>query len=194
MTRLARAARALAVGLALVFIVGFSSTRVLANRAAPDTSSILTVVRIAPAALFVEVGSVVTASIVISDVAGLYGAEVYLTFDPAVVSVVDAMPGQALTHGPLLTSQGPYFPAVNHANNATGVISYALSLFAAEPVTGTGVLAWARFQGISAGVTELAFNAVLLADIEGAPLSKSIENGRITVGRPYRAWMPLIAR
>lgn len=192
--RLSRAARALAVGLALVFIAGYSGSRVFANRAVPDTQSTSTVVLIAPAELFVEAGSVVTASIVISDVAGLYGAEVYLTFDPAVVSVVEAMPGQALTHGPLLTTHGPYFPAVNHANNATGVISYALSLFAAEPVTGTGVLAWARFQGISAGVTELAFSAVLLADIEGAPLSMITENGRITVGRPYRAWMPLISR
>ena len=52
----------------------------------PDASSIL-------------ISDTVTVNIVVSDVVGLYGAELTLVFDPSIVAVVDDDPGRVTRHG-----------------------------------------------------------------------------------------------
>ena len=151
--------------------------------------------RIAPAVALVEPGGLVTASIVITDVAGLYGADVRLTFDPAVVQVVDADPavsGLQVTPGPLLASP---FIALNRVENVTGTIEFAATMLNPSlPITGGGVLYLVQFRGVLTGETNLAISYAELSTRTGGTLSRSLENGLIKVGPIHRLWLPSILR
>ena len=150
-----RIARAVAIALALSGLAAAPITQAAVPAAEPAPLRVETappaVVRIEPAVLLVEPGGVVTGSIVISEIAMLYGADVRLAFDPALVSVVDAdgaASGVQITPGPLLTSEGPYQIFTNQVSNTVGTITYIVFQFTpSPPFTGTDVLAKIQFRG-----------------------------------------------
>ena len=120
------------------------------------------VVLVQPASQQVAPGGLVTASIIISDVVNLYGADVRLTFNPAILTVVDANAGQSgvqIFPGPLLTSQGPYQIFTNQVSNTAGTITYIVFQFTpSPPFTGTDVLATIQFLALSPGVSPINFS------------------------------------
>ena len=76
-----------------------------------------------PPSVTLRPGEQGTIAVRVDNTADVYGVEFHLGFDPALVEVVDAMPGQAGTQiaaGDWL--QGG-FAAVNKADNATGAPS-----------------------------------------------------------------------
>ncbi|HQX11516.1 MAG TPA: right-handed parallel beta-helix repeat-containing protein, partial [Thermoflexales bacterium] len=156
----------------------------------PKRASAVATVRVEPPAAQIEVGDIVTVSIVISQVANLYGVDLRLAFDPAVLMVSDADVGTSgvqIIPGPLLTSQGPgtWQVFINEAINATGNITYvSFMLNPAVPITGTGVLAQVRFQAKIPGVSPLDFTNTKLADIDGYPLGYAADPASITVLTP----------
>ena len=193
-----RIARVMAVALALCGL----SAATITQAAEPPLLRVETappaVVRIEPAVLLVEPGGVMTASIVITDVAGLYGADVRLTFDPSLVQVVDAdagVSGVQITPGPLLTSQGPPIIVLNYANNLSGTIGFAATMInPAVPITGGGALFLVQFRGVLTGVTPLAISSAELSTRTGNTLSRSLENGLIKIGALNRLWLPVLWR
>ncbi len=146
------------------------------------------VVLIEPASQPIEVGAVVTANIVISGFANLYGADVRLTFSPSILAVLDsngAQTGIQIAPGPLLTAQGLYQIFLNQANNTTGGISYvSFMMNPAVPITGTGVLATIQFLALAPGSSPITFTYVELATNGGSILPYSAQSGLITVLGP----------
>ena len=151
--------------------------------ATPDPSA--AVVRIAPSTQQVTVGEVVTADIVISQVANLYGVSIALAFDASRVAVDDAngaFPGIQIVPGPLFPPAPDSITVQNSANNATGNITYVVSLLnPSPPFTGTAILASIRFVGVLPGTSAITITSVDLADLNGGPLPRTTQAGAITV-------------
>ena len=166
--------------------------------AAPASAERRAVVGVAPSAHRVMPGGIVTASIVISQVANLYGADTRLSFDPAVLAVLDAdtnAGGVQIVPGPLLSTQGSGMVFLNQAVNATGSITYVSFLLnPAVPFTGTGVLAFVRFQALAPGASAITFSYIELSTNAGQNLPFVSEPGLIVVGLTPRAVFPIVVR
>lgn len=190
--------RALALALALSGLSAAPITRAAETMPLHAETAAPAVVRIEPAVLLVEPGGVVTASIVISDVAGLYGADVRLAFDPALVQVVDANGGQSgaqIAPGPLLTSQGPYQIFTNQVSNTAGTITYIVFQFTPTlPFSGTDILATIQFRGVLTGVSSVPYSYVELSTNSGFVIPHVTQGGQIRVGALNRMWLPLLWR
>jgi|GEM_PF-2310832 hypothetical protein len=122
----------------------------------------------------------------IRNVANLYGADVRLTFDPAVVQVVDsdlAEPGIQIEVRDLLSP--PLLTTRNEADNSTGAIWFATTqLNPTPPVTGSGVLAAIEFVGVGAGTSSVHFSYTKLGDRNGIEIPATAEDGLVTATPP----------
>jgi len=146
------------------------------------------VVRIQPASQQVAPGGLVTASIVISGVANLYGAEVRLTFNPAILAVVEANGGQSgvqITPGPQLTSQGTYQIIANQVSDTAGTLTYIVFQFTpSPPFMGTDVLATILFLALAQGISAISFSYTELSTNNGFVIPRTFEAGTIAVASP----------
>ena len=131
----------------LVVLVMLAAARLAfpAEAAAPTVS-------LGNAVLEVAVGQTAPLSVAVTDVQGLYGLEIHLRFDPAVVQVADADPGKEgiqVAAGDFLSAD---FVAQNRVDNQAGTIDYAVTqVNPKEPRSGSGTLLLIRFQGGAAG-------------------------------------------
>ena len=148
-----------------------------------------TVLHTNPQTAQLKVGETTTVDLALTDVRGLYGAEIHLRFDPKVLKVIDAAPG---TDGVQLepgTLPVPDFVVQNEANNETGTIDYAVTqLPPSEPGEGSGVIARITFQAIKPSVSSLQFEQYLLADTIGGNIDAHPQDGQITI-QSRSAWM-----
>jgi hypothetical protein len=122
---------------------------------------------VAPAAATVVQGATVAVTIQIDNVSNLFGAEVHLTFDPALIEVVDAdvnTAGTQIGHGGFLS---PDFVARNEVNQPPGH-DYAISNANHAAATGSGVLATEHLQGENPQALRRRNTTALLADSNGA--------------------------
>jgi LysM repeat protein len=130
----------------------------------------------------VAVEATTTVDIRIENVSDLFGAEVHLTFDPALLEGVDADAGTAgvqIQPGAFLS---PDFTAQNDVDQAAGKIDFAISQMAPHgPVSGSGVLATITFKGKAAGTSPINFVNVILAAPGGIPISAGTQGGSLTV-------------
>lgn len=144
-------------------------------------------VAVEPAGSTISVGDATTTAIQAREIASLYGVELQLEFDPAIVQVVDAdedRPGVQVAPGSLLTSRN-HFVAVNRADNEAGTIRFAASLLnPEEPFDGSGELAAIAWRGVAPGTTALQLTDVALSDEDGGLLTVTLEDGTITVRAP----------
>ncbi len=145
-----------------------------------------TTVAVSPAVASVGCGETVTVDIQINSVTGLYGLDFKLSYDPAVVEVVDAnaaAPGVQIQSGPFPdVTAGQGLIQVNNVDIAGGVISYAASLINPTPaVDGSGVAAQVTFRGLAAGSSPLSFVSVLLSDRQASPITVTPVDGTVRV-------------
>jgi LysM repeat protein len=141
-----------------------------------------TMVVIAPSSREIGVGDTTTVDIRIEDVSNLYGAEVHLDFDPALVEVVDADPDKTGVQIEPGTFPSPHFTAQNIVDQAYGKIHFATSQGPGEePVSGSGILAKITFRGKAGGTSAISFDSVILADRDGGAISTGTQSGSITV-------------
>lgn len=140
------------------------------------------VVSFNPSSTTVAVGSTVAVTVRVDGVSNLRGVEVHITFDPALLEIVDTdstRAGVQIALGPFLS---PDYPVVNEADLTTGHLDFAYSqLPPSVPVSGSGVLATITFRGRAAGTSALAFTSVILADAAAAPIPSTTQNGQLTV-------------
>ena len=129
-----------------------------------------------PVTLDLSPGEVGTLEIRLEDVNQLAGAEVHLTFDPALLEVVDADPateGTQIAHGDFLS---PDFVVQNITDPSQGTVDYAIaSMQLDEAASGSGVLARITFRALAEGETLVTISGVLLADTQGRPIQ--VETG-----------------
>jgi hypothetical protein len=158
-----------------------------------------TVLHVEPVEQQVAVGQEVSVDLYITDVVGLYGADVRLTFDPLLLAVVDAnpaLPDVQVTLGPLLTSSD-YFAVRNGADNGAGTIWVALAQMNPSPaVTGSGVFLSIKFQALAEGASIVHVSSIQLADRNGSRIPAATQDGAITVTSElilqHNIWLPVI--
>jgi hypothetical protein len=124
---------------------------------------------------------VVTVDVVAENVTDLYGLEVHLKYDPAVLAPQDAKPeqnGVQIEVGSLLpASQG--FVVANQAKEAEGEITFAMTLLNPAPaVSGSGPVARVSFKVLQAVPATIDIEKATLVSVnletipvETAPLS-----------------------
>ena len=119
----------------------------------------------------------------VADVQDLYGFEMHLRFDPAVVQVADSDPGTSgvqVAPGDFLSAD---FVVQNRADNQAGTIDFAVTqLNPSEPKSGSGTLFTVYFQGIAADKTSRAETANgAFATRDAVPIEVSIAGAEIKV-------------
>jgi LysM repeat protein len=139
-----------------------------------------TQVRITPDAATIAVGQTVEMIVQIEDVANLYGVEMLITFDHALLEVLDAdpnRPGVQITAGEFLSG------GMNDTNIVTeGSIEYIMQQAApANPSNGAGALARITFRGIGSGVAAINVADLTLYNQAGQGLGAGIRGAQITV-------------
>ena len=145
-----------------------SPDRALAG-AGPETSAI---VRCEPMVAAGPPGQPLVVALYVENVAGLYGVEMALSFNPAIAQVVDADPGTpGVQIQPLGSFLSPDFVVRRSADNSAGAIEYAATQLSPQaPVNGSGPVAAVTFQSVANGTFSMPYGDVLLVDINGAPI------------------------
>ena len=133
--------------------------------------------------LELSVGQSVPLPVRVADVQDLYGFEMHLRFDPAVVQVADSDPGTSgvqVAPGDFLSAD---FVVQNRADNQAGTIDFAVTqLNPSEPKSGSGTLFTVYFQGIAADKTSRAEAANgAFATRDAVPIEVSIAGAEIKV-------------
>jgi hypothetical protein len=147
------------------------------------------VLRVSPSSSRVLVGRKTTISLVIEQVSGLYGAQIRLRFDPAIVEVVDADFAQEGVQAQQGAFPTPDFVVQNAADNITGTIDYAVTqLQPNKPSEGQGTICSVTLLGKKAGVSPIQIEEFLLADTAGTSIGAVSQNGVIQV-RPSPPWL-----
>ena len=135
-----------------------------------------------PQAAKLKVGDTTTIDLMLSDVQGLYGAEIHLRFDPDALQVIDAAPdteGVQLEPG---TLPAPDFVVQNEVDNGAGTIDYAVTqLPPSNPGEGSGVVARVTFRAKKPSVSLVRFEQFLLADTIGGNIDARPQDGQIKV-------------
>ncbi len=150
-------------------------------------------VTLTPQKLALAPGDTGMLEIRIADVAQLAGAEVHLTYDPALLEIADADPemeGVQINHGDLLS---PDFVVQNVSDKSGGTIDYAIVCMPVDKaVSGSGVLARINFAVRAEGEAEIAIRSVLLSNMQGQPIEVEIGPGAIVTshaGSPVTVWI-----
>ena len=137
---------------------------------------------ISPTVSTVGISDTVTVDVMVDSVADLYGVEFYLSFDPDIVQVEDAIPGGDVNIIPGDFLQPGAVVFRNYVNNSTGEIEYVQTREGTVPgVDGSGVLARIVFHGKAAGTSPLAFTLHVLGDPMSVPIAHGTADGEITV-------------
>ncbi|MCB9135279.1 MAG: hypothetical protein H6636_07620 [Anaerolineales bacterium] len=127
------------------------------------------------------VGETVTVTLQIDQATDVFAIELEMTYDPAIIQIVDADPG---TNGIQITTgdcPAPDFVIQNTASNVTGTLNYAVTQLSAPGCTG-GTVAQVTFQGISNGSSPFTFATSLIADTNGMTITHTTQSGLISVG------------
>lgn len=146
------------------------------------------VVRVDPTTTTIAVNQIVTVSIKIDNVSDLFGAEVHLAFNPNVLEVIDADPGQSgvqISNGGMLV---PDAVGQNIVDNALGTIDFGIAQINRAGVNGSGTLAIISFKGKAVGTAPITFRGIQssptganLSDTAGMPIASTTQSGSVTV-------------
>jgi hypothetical protein len=159
---------------------------VLPGWGVPFASATTTSLTFVPASVSLDIGGEAWVSILINEVTDLYGADVRLAFNPAIIEILDAIPGDPIS---LQLGDMPYpdFVMKNQADNTNGTIWYAVAqLYPREPASGSGFLAHIHLRAKNEGTTELTFTSHDLVTRDGLPIPHSVGSCTIRVG-PHEA-------
>jgi hypothetical protein len=139
----------------------------------------------------IDVGAGLTGAVdvLVKDVAELYGVDIELSFDPAVIQAVDADPaadGVQIQIGDFLD---PGLAVRSSADNATGRVWFVMTqLSPSEPKSGAGRLFSVVFRGIRAGArSEITVVSASLAARSGARIAVRMTSGEVRVVSPGQA-------
>ena len=143
-----------------------------------------TTISVSPASQTILVEDSTDVGIRVAGVTNLHGAEVHLSFDPAILNVMEIL------EGPLLAGDG--FAILNQYDNSAGTLDYARTLLNVPSVSGDGVLITITLKGMDLGTSSIAFIDALLANRDGIVIPSSTSDGEITVGQSHLCYLPHI--
>ena len=140
------------------------------------------VVRVTPATLTIPLNGTSDVALEVVGVEGLYGFDVTLTFDPAVVEVVDANPDKQGVQVSFGTFMEPGLSVRDSADNTTGIVRYAMTqLNPSEAKDGTGNLVVIKLRGKAAGSSQLVLTEVALAARDATEIPSTAQPGQVTI-------------
>lgn len=176
---------------------------VLVGPAAAAVPSQDAIVRPDPLVSAVSLGGQVVVNLYIQDVQGLYGADIRLGFDPAVLEVQDMdLAASGVQIAPLSAFLKPDFVVRNSACNevgpacpAAGVVRYAVTqVNPSAPASGSGAIAAVTFKRLRSEVTTLRITAHDLSDRSGVTIPSVALDGSVELPVFYRTFLPLILK
>ncbi|MBN1583753.1 MAG: hypothetical protein JXA89_23810, partial [Anaerolineae bacterium] len=146
----------------------------------------LAVISVEPASQTLNCGDVSTVAIAIRDVAALYGAQFHLTFDPAVIEIVDpdGDPANGIIVPGSIFDENEFEVGQEVVDHDSGQIEYAITLLRvpkALPFEGSGTLAQITVRALAEGVSPLVFISAQISTNGGDPIDVLTEDGIITV-------------
>jgi hypothetical protein len=141
-----------------------------------------TTISVDPVASQTNTTCINTIQILATDVTDLYAFDLSVSFDPAILQVVDdnvATAGTQITQGSLLETG---FTMVNTADNAAGNIRFATTQINPQSSkNGSGVLLVIRFRATSSGTSSISLTDAKLARPNGSIEPATLVNGTIQV-------------
>ena len=141
-----------------------------------------TAVKVDPVAQTINVCTTSTSiSIAVQEVENLAAVQLEVTFDPAVVQVIDADPGNdgvQVTVDPVFSSG---FIAKNEVDTVAGRVSFAATLLGSNKIDGDSGLVHIDFEPLAAGNSNLGLEDVILASTAGQPIDHQLVTGAVTV-------------
>jgi hypothetical protein len=150
--------------------------------------------RVSPSSSTVAPGEWVTVTVALDDVEDLYGADVRLSFNPALLQALDADPSQSglqVRHGDLLDArQGIVLR--DAADNDRGDVHYALSLARPAPaVSGNGVLFSITFRAQGSGTAPLDVLRATLVSAGVQRIPAAVTGGWVSVVPGAALYLPI---
>jgi hypothetical protein len=147
-------------------------------------------VSVSPSSSTVDVGGTVAVDVRISDTANLYGMDLCISFDSAILSV-PSNDGALLWEVFDPAYHSVFSNDVSAASQTSCPCTLAptdscyhylvINVNPAEPFAGSGRFARVTFQGLAPGTTALHFCYALGSDRDGSPLHPTVVDGSITV-------------
>ncbi len=132
---------------------------------------------VSPASQSVEMGQPAQVAINVNNVAGLYGAEVHIRFDPTVLKVAAITPGSLMDPA--------HRSVISHHDNTAGTIDFAVTLLAPAPaVSGSGTLFTVRFDTLKDGTSAVDITNAILVSAEGVQIPAAVSDGEVDVTLP----------
>jgi len=151
--------------------------------------------RVMPPAQLARLHEVVTVTLRLDDARDLYGADVVLTFDPALLQIEDgdpSRPGLQLLPGDL---PDPRESAIvrNSADNTVGSARYALSLRSpSPPANGSGILCKIAFRAIAQGDCAVTAELVTLVSSEVEEITATATHAQISSRMGHMVSLPFV--
>ena len=147
----------------------------------PVLAQTSTVVKVSPAQTSVAVGETVSVLINIENVTDLYSIELAISFDNALLEVIDAntaVPGVQITPGDFFI---PDFPGGNAVVDNS--IEYAgTKIVPSLPVTGNGTLIRIDFRAKAEGEAHITLDSILLTNPIAGGINNTRQGGNILIG------------
>ncbi len=162
----------------------FGSPEVHSRGAAAEKPAAL--LRCDPAGITGVAGQPFEFEIYVEDIVDLWAGDVRLSFDPAIVQIVDADPDaegiQIVLLDDFLTAN---FVLRKNGDNETGAIWYAATHLNGpwdhEPANGSGALARVTLEPLQAGSFVMAFTYHLLNDVDGFEIEATAADCPVTI-------------
>lgn len=153
--------------------------------ARPAAAQVPPIVRCDPLGVTGQVGEQFFVDLYVQDVVNLYGVQLRIDFDPAIVQAVDQdaiFPGVQIL--PLVDWLVPGFIVEREADNGLGIVEYSMTqLDPQPPANGSGGVARIVFQGIQQGSFTMEWDDsyVLLSAPAGVPIPSTTQDCNVTV-------------
>ena len=122
----------------------------------------------------------IAVQIMINDVVDLYGADVRLSFNPAVLEVIDDLTDPGINILPEDTFLTDLWVVRNETNNVTGTIWFAATqLYPSTPKSGSGTIATIHLKAKTVTTSALTFTYTKLAELNGVEIPATPSNGSV---------------
>jgi hypothetical protein len=181
--------------IAMVFIVVCMSTSILlvGERSVSNASAAVpTTITLSPIPANNSGCATLQVQIIINDVVNLYGADVRLSFDPAMLEVIDDLPDPGINIQPTDSFLTNLWVVKNEVDNAAGTIWYAVTqLNPATPKSGSGALANIHLRGKMTGTSSLSFTYIKLVDMQAIEIPATSTDGCVQIQLHY---LPLVLK
>jgi len=138
-----------------------------------------------PAYALVNTGTSSGLTLQLDSATNVYGIQLEMTFDPAVINVV----GSTLTPG---SCPAPDFVLYNTADNGTGDISYVVTQLSPTAPCNGGDVAEIEITCVAPGETTVSITSSIISDPNGLPIPHTTQNGSVYCGDISAVYLPMI--